>query len=122
CSRLVRLIEALDARAVFLDAERHDRLVALVSHLPHLLSFAFARTLHEDREAEMARSLAGGSYRDLMRVAQSDPQLWRGILQENRSSLLSALSAYKSSLDALEGALTEGDGDTLQSLLDHHPL
>ena len=116
-SRLVGLVEALEARPIFLDGPQHDRLVALVSHLPHLLSFAFAGTVHADPDAVQARSLAGGSYRDLMRVAQSDPLLWQGILQANRAALLQSLSDYRDVLAELESALRSEDPSLLRSLL-----
>ena len=103
--RLAELAAALGANPIALDAERHDRLVALVSHLPHLLSFAFAATVNQNPDSEMARQVAGGSYRDIMRVSAADPNLWRGIFHENRAALLDALTAWETELANLKAAL-----------------
>ena len=103
--RLAELVTALGANPIALDAERHDRLVALVSHLPHLLSFAFAATVNQNADSDTARQMAGGSYRDIMRVSAADPNLWRGIFHENRAALLDALTAWETELANLKAAL-----------------
>jgi prephenate dehydrogenase len=112
-ARLAALVSALGARPIPLGADCHDRLVALVSHLPHVLSFAFARTVAEDKAAEQARALAGGSYRDLMRVSAADPLLWRDIFLGNRDALLEAIAAYESCLHTLRQQIDSADPHTL---------
>ena len=107
--RLVSLITALDARPLLLDAATHDRLVALISHLPHVLAFALRGTVESDIERDLALQLAGGSYRDMTRVAASDPALWRGIFQSNRDFLLAALTAYEQRLSALIQAVRDNE-------------
>jgi len=116
-ARLAALIAALGARPIPLDAVQHDRLVALISHLPHVLSFAFARTVEADAAAEQALELAGGSYRDLIRVAGADPALWRDIFLENRAALLDALAAFETHLHALKQAIRSAEPDTLLTAL-----
>jgi prephenate dehydrogenase len=116
--RLAALAFALGARPIPMDAARHDRLVALVSHLPHLLSFAFAHTVGAAPDAAQAREMAGGSYRDLMRVSAADPALWRDIFLDNRASLLAALDAFDSRLAALRRAVEAANTATLDSLLE----
>ncbi len=116
-ARLTDLVEALGARPIPLEAWLHDRLVALTSHLPHALSFAFARTVDAAPAAEQARVLAGGSYRDLMRVSAADPTLWHDILIDNRTAVLEALAAYETHLDNLKQALQTGDSPALLALL-----
>ncbi len=106
-ARLAALIAALQARPVLLEARAHDRLVALVSHLPHVLSFAYAQTVEDSGEAEAARALAGGSYRDLMRVSASDTALWQDIFANNRDELRAVLAAFDQALDELRRALEE---------------
>ncbi len=116
-ARLAVLASALGARPVPLDSARHDRLVALVSHLPHVLSFAFARMVGGDTAAEEARALAGGSYRDLMRVSAADPFLWRDIFLDNRAALLEALTTYESYLHTLKQHIEAADPAALLSAL-----
>ena len=115
-ARLAELARALGAIPLALDAAQHDEITALVSHLPHLLSFAFARTVAASPQAELARQMAGGSFRDIMRVSAADPALWRGIFTENRTALIAALNAWEAHLQTLRAALESPDSET--SLVD----
>jgi prephenate dehydrogenase len=116
-ARIARLVRELGARPVFLTAERHDRLVALTSHLPHALSFAFAAAVAGNADCEAAVNVAGASYRDLTRVSRSSPELWADILLENRSHLLSAVAHYEASLADIRSALESGDRAALEARL-----
>lgn len=116
-ARIAAMISALGGRPVALTANDHDHLAALVSHLPHLLSFAFARTVNADTYAEQARQMAGGSYRDLIRVSYSDPTMWRDIFLGNREALQAAIELYESHLDILKSALEEQDPAALLQCL-----
>jgi prephenate dehydrogenase len=112
--RLHGLVGSAGGRPVAIDAGVHDRLMALVSHLPHLLAGALvnqaAGTAPEGREA--LRS-AGPSFGDLTRVAGSNPPLWADILLANREAVLEALDAYAGSLAEVGAALRAGDRDWL---------
>jgi prephenate dehydrogenase len=112
--RLIALVVALGARPLLLDPAPHDRLVALISHLPHALAFALKGTVETDMEHDLALQLAGGSYRDMTRVASSDPALWRGIFQANRDFLLSALASYEQRLSALIQAIRDNDAAAIE--------
>ena len=100
--RIAGLAEALGARTLFLDAAQHDRIAALVSHMPHLLSFAYARAVANCPQAELARNMAGGSYRDLMRVSGADADLWKDIFRLNRDFLRDAITDYETELQELK--------------------
>jgi prephenate dehydrogenase len=115
--RLAELVRAVGAEPIALDTAQHDRLVALVSHLPHALSFAFARTAGSDAEADLARTLAAGSYRDLIRVSRADPGLWRDIFLDNRDALLAALTAFEERLRTLRTSIEAGDAEGLREAL-----
>lgn len=112
--RLHGLVASVGARPVAIDAGVHDRLMALVSHLPHVLANALvnqaAGTAPEGREA--LRS-AGPSFDDLTRVAGSNPPLWADILLANREAVIEALRAYSGRLGEVEAALARGDRDWL---------
>jgi prephenate dehydrogenase len=112
--RLHGLVGSVGARPVAIDAGVHDRLMALVSHLPHVLAGALvnqaAATAPEGREA--LRS-AGPSFGDLTRVAGSNPPLWADILLANREAVLAALDDYAGSLERVGDALRAGDRDWL---------
>lgn len=112
--RLHGLVTSIGARPVAIDAEVHDRLMALVSHLPHVLAGALvnqaADTAPGGREA--LRS-AGPSFVDLTRVAGSNPPLWADILLANAVAVLEEMRAYSARLADVEAALERGDRDWL---------
>jgi prephenate dehydrogenase len=108
--RLHGMVSAVGALPVAIDPQVHDRLMALVSHVPHVLAGALvnqaADTAPEGREA--LRS-AGPSFHDLTRVAGSNPPLWADILLANADAVIDALAAYATRLGAVEDALRRGD-------------
>ena len=101
-AKLQTLVQALGARPVALDSARHDALVALVSHLPHALSFAFADLMANSDAPDLAERMAGSSYRDMLRVSGSDRAFWQDIFQENRDAVLQAITQYEAHLRRLK--------------------
>jgi prephenate dehydrogenase len=99
-----RFVSSLGARPVRADAEAHDRMLALTSHLPHAIANALMLAAAQD---ETALAHAGASFREMTRVAGANPPLWTDILLENRDELDAALAAFRASLDAL--AVAGGD-------------
>ncbi|WP_217913015.1 prephenate dehydrogenase/arogenate dehydrogenase family protein [Miltoncostaea marina] len=112
--RLHALVASVGARPVAIDAAVHDRLMALVSHVPHVLASALvnqaAATAPAGREA--LRS-AGPSFHDLTRVAGSNPPLWADILLANGDAVVAELRAYGRRLADVEDAITRGDREWL---------
>jgi len=102
---LCKMVRAIGAAPIVLDPGEHDRAAALISHLPHFICYAYNRTVDSSPDASNALALAAGSYRDLTRVAASDPVLWRDVFIENRVFLLETLRAYQASLADLENAI-----------------
>jgi prephenate dehydrogenase len=93
-----RFVSSLGARPVRTEADAHDRMLALTSHLPHAIANALMLAAAED---EPALAHAGASFREMTRVAGANPPLWTDILLENRDELDAALAAFRASLDAL---------------------
>lgn len=86
---------AAGASCILMSAQKHDRLLALTSHLPHVISFAFFQlAMKESRSNRLVRSLQGGSFRDMTRIAASDPTVWAGILSSNKSELKKLTRAF----------------------------
>jgi prephenate dehydrogenase len=106
------LVEGLGAQPMVLTAADHDRLVAMISHLPYLSALALTRAVASHEEREGLALLAAGGFRDLTRVASGDPRMSRDMVVENRVALREALAHYRSQLDALEALL-----DTPETLL-----
>ncbi|MBT9519130.1 MAG: prephenate dehydrogenase/arogenate dehydrogenase family protein [Methyloversatilis discipulorum] len=97
--------------------EHHDRWLASVSHLPHLLSFALVSELAARPNAEEIFNLAGGGFRDFTRIAGSHPEMWRDIFFANREALLTELSAYETELARYRALIESGDAVGLEALI-----
>jgi prephenate dehydrogenase len=103
---------ALGARVVLRDPARHDAEVAWMSHVPHVVAFAFARALGVAPEG--AHEVAGSGFRDFTRIAHSDPELWGDILTANRKAIVAPLQAVAASLADLGRAIEAGDADAVE--------
>jgi prephenate dehydrogenase len=102
---------SLGAIPVRTDAAVHDSRMALVSHLPHVLSSALALTLND---ASISRSDLGPGGRDMTRLAGSSPEMWTAIAQENASAITHAISLFEQHLSALKAAVESRDGDSFR--------
>jgi prephenate dehydrogenase len=100
-------------RILSMDAARHDRMFALVSHLPHLLSFTAVGNIAGYPDAAQLFQHTGGGFRDLTRIAGSSPEMWRDICIANRDPILAALDGYLSDLEAVRGMVEASDGPGL---------
>jgi len=100
-------------RVTRMKAADHDRVYALVSHLPHLISFAAVGNIAGYDDAAHLFEQTGGGFRDLTRIAGSSPEMWRDICLANRDAILSGLDGYLADLEALRGMLEASDGDGL---------
>ncbi len=102
-------------RVITMHAADHDRVFALVSHLPHVLSFALVDQLAGCADSAKLFSHAGGGFRDLTRIAGSSPEMWRDVCLANRDALLEALRGYEEELSLLRGMIAAGDGQGLEA-------
>ena len=105
--------EAAGAEVATLSAADHDRILAVSSHLPHMLAYCLMDMVarHDDHRAIL--ECAAGGFRDVTRIAGSDPVMWRDICLANRDALLAALRQYHDDLGALAAAIEKGDGKWL---------
>ncbi len=118
--RLEAFWRALGAEVERMDAPRHDVVLAVTSHLPHLIAFnivAMAEDLESVTESEVVKYSASG-FRDFTRIAASDPTMWRDVFLNNREAVLEVLGRFSEDLAALQRAIRWGDGDTLYDLFD----
>jgi cyclohexadieny/prephenate dehydrogenase len=103
-------------KIVEMPAEHHDRVLAVTSHLPHLIAYTIVGTataLSDDLKSEVIAYSAGG-FRDFTRIAASDPVMWRDIFMNNREAVLDVLQRFSEDLTALQRAIRRGEGDTLE--------
>jgi len=101
-----------------MDPQHHDRVLAITSHLPHLIAYTIVGTavdLEESTQSEVIKFSAGG-FRDFTRIAASDPVMWRDIFLNNREAVLEIIQRFTEDLTALQRAIRWGEGDTLQDL------
>jgi prephenate dehydrogenase len=110
--QLKKLWSSLGAKVVSMSADEHDRVVAGISHLPHLLASAIAAAT-PDRYV----TLSAGGWQDTTRIAAGDPALWRQILLANRDHLLTALDQFDERLAAFRSAVERQDAVALEQLL-----
>lgn len=111
--KVAALWQACGARLVTLDPERHDAVFAAVSHLPHLLAFAYMNSVLDRPDADTCLALAATGFRDFTRIAGSHPEMWRDIALANRDGLLADLRAFRHELDALIETLDEADAEAM---------
>jgi cyclohexadieny/prephenate dehydrogenase len=99
-----------------MDAAQHDRVLAITSHLPHLIAYTVVHTateLQDDTQADVIKFSAGG-FRDFTRIAASDPVMWRDVFLNNREAVLEMLQRFTEDLTNLQKAIRRGDGETLE--------
>ena len=114
-SRLSTFWEALGAKVELMDAAHHDLVLAVTSHLPHLIAYTIVGTasdLEEVTRGEVIKYSAGG-FRDFTRIAASDPTMWRDVFLSNKDAVLEMLQRFSEDLTALQRAIRLGDGDAL---------
>ena len=109
--KAVDVWQAMGCRVVQMSPAQHDAALAAVSHLPHLLAFAFINSVTAQTQANDSLAVAGPGFRDFSRIAASEPRMWRDILLANRDEVLSQTRQFRASLDALEQAMANADGD-----------
>ncbi len=106
------------SRVVSMTPEQHDTTVGMTSHLPHLLSFCYAAALAEgQREGGDFQRVWGNGLRDVLRLAGSDPDLWSGIMTDNRSALLRALDVMERQIRVVRDLLDRADRQGLTDYL-----
>lgn len=118
-NQVLEVVRTLGANPVLMSAEEHDRAVASISHLPQLLA---AGLLSQASNTPIAMDLAAGSFRDLTRVAASQPIPWVEILKSNSAAVLAAVDALREQLDAVESAIGADDDELLTYLSDARDL
>jgi cyclohexadieny/prephenate dehydrogenase len=109
--------KALGAKVDIMGAAHHDLVLAMTSHLPHLIAYTIVGTaseLEEVTESEVIKYSAGG-FRDFTRIAASDPVMWRDVFLANKDAVLATLQRFNEDLTVLQQAIRRGDGEKLEA-------
>jgi len=113
--KLAEFWRLLGAKVEFMPADHHDLVLAITSHLPHLIAYTIVGTA--DELAEVTRSevlkFSAGGFRDFTRIAASDPTMWRDVFLANKDAVLEMLGTFKEDLSQLTRAIRRGDGEAL---------
>ncbi|MEO0870878.1 MAG: prephenate/arogenate dehydrogenase family protein [Pseudomonadota bacterium] len=108
----------LGARVELMDPDHHDLVLAVTSHIPHLIAFTIVGTasdLEQVTRSEVIKYSAGG-FRDFTRIAASDPVMWRDVFLNNKGAVLEMLGRFTEDLTAMQRAIRSGDGEALHDL------
>lgn len=108
----------LGAKVELMDPDHHDLVLAVTSHIPHLIAFTIVGTasdLEEVTRSEVIKYSAGG-FRDFTRIAASDPVMWRDVFLNNKGAVLEMLGRFTEDLTAMQRAIRSGDGEALHEL------
>jgi len=108
---------AIGAQVLRMTPENHDAAFAAVSHLPHMLAFAFFSSVAKQPAGRDFLSLAGPGFRDFTRIAASDPEMWRDVLMANREEILKQSMRFRHTLDAMEHVMKSGNIEALEDLI-----
>jgi prephenate dehydrogenase len=110
------LWQAVGSEVMLMDAEKHDRILAAISHLPHMVAYALVNAVGSyDRYEENILLYSAGGFRDFTRIASSDPTMWRDIALTNRDALLEMIERFEADLAQLKEAIRIADAPALHS-------
>lgn len=110
---IATLWQSLGASVDFMPCDKHDEILALTSHLPHLLSYALTYQLAKDEESLNIFRYAGGGFRDFSRISASSPIMWHDIFLANKQAVLKGLENYQAILNELKSAIENDNSDEL---------
>ena len=113
--RMVDVANAIGALPLVLDYHRHDFIVAAISHLPHLIASSLVNLVHDcDSEDQMMKRLAAGGFKDITRVASSDPTMWENICVANRNQILELIDTYVKALQQTRNTIAESHPEEIK--------
>ena len=108
------LFEELKMNIKFMDAKEHDRHAAFISHMPHIVSFSLANAVVKQEDKNNILALAAGGFRDMSRLAKSNPHMWNDIFKENKKNLLDSIEAFKDELKKAKDMIENNKWEELE--------
>ena len=117
--RLVEIARSIGSIPIVLDYHEHDRIVAAISHLPHLIASSLVNLVKDsDNQSELMKRLAAGGFKDITRIASSSPEMWEQICMTNRQNLAEMLRRYIASLSETLAQIEHANGQAIYQLFD----
>lgn len=119
-ARVVRMWEIAGSEVVLMDPVKHDKVVAAISHLPHMVAYSLVHAVADyDGCDESILKYSAGGFRDFTRIASSDPAMWRDIALQNRGAVLEMMDFFTTRYARLRSLVAAGDGDGLEAFFSH---
>jgi prephenate dehydrogenase len=109
------LFQDIKMHIVCMGAKEHDRHAAFISHMPHALSYALANSVMKQEARESIVALAGGGFKDMSRIAKSNPVMWEDIFRQNKTNVLEAIHSFQEELKKCEKMVANEEWDTLNT-------
>ena len=117
--RLVEIARSIGSIPIVLDYHEHDRIVAAISHLPHLIASSLVNLVKDsDNQNELMKRLAAGGFKDITRIASSSPEMWEQICMTNTGNIIDMMEHYIASLTQILDSLKQHRGDDIYELFD----
>jgi len=116
--RACKIFEYLKMRVKKMDAKAHDRHAAFISHMPHIVSFSIANAVLNQEDKEHIVTLAAGGFKDMSRLAKSNPDMWSDIFKENKKNLLDSIEAFKDELKKAKRMIEDENWDELKKWME----
>ncbi len=117
--KMIAIAQLIGSLPIVLDYEKHDRIVAAISHLPHIIASSLVNLVRDcDDEEELMKRLAAGGFKDITRIASSSPEMWEQICMTNTGPIREMLNAYITSLQQILKSLHQQDSPAIYELFD----
>lgn len=107
--RAIEILSHIGMRIVFMNSKAHDHHTAIISHLPHAISFALANFVMKEENKKNIVHLAGGSFRGMSRIAKSSPDMWTSIFEQNKENLLNSIELFEKELSYCKEMIEKND-------------
>ena len=108
-----KIFKYIEATIVYMDAEEHDFHASFISHLPHIISFSLANSVMKQENPSAILTLAAGGFKDMSRIAKSNPNMWNDIFRQNKDNLLEAINDFEIELNKSKKMLESNNWDEL---------
>ncbi|MCI7484802.1 MAG: prephenate dehydrogenase [Helicobacter sp.] len=106
-------------KIIKMSAQEHDKHIALISHMPHVISYALANAVLKQEDPQMILALVGGGFLSMSRLSKSSPKMWRDIFKQNKDNVLDSLASFENELTLARKLIEQEDWDGLESFMAH---
>jgi len=115
----VRIFSGIHMNIIYMDAHKHDRHAAFISHMPHIISYSIANTVLRQEDKHNILSMAAGGFRSMSRLANSSPNMWEDIFKQNKDNVLNAIDIFQIELDSLKKSIKNEEWDNVYKKIDN---